>query len=32
MIKMNFPEVNVTKYYGSGKAAEFSAFDSFMVN
>jgi hypothetical protein len=32
MLKMNFPGVNVTKYYGSGKATEFSQSESFMAN
>jgi polysaccharide pyruvyl transferase WcaK-like protein len=32
MLKMNFPGVNVVKYYGSGKSPEFTTYDSFMVD
>lgn len=32
MLKMSFPGANIIKYYGSGKAPEFSQFDSFMAN
>lgn len=32
MIKMNFPDVNIIKYYGAGKSPEFTIYDSFMVN
>jgi len=32
MLKMNFPSVNIIKYYGSGKSPEFTSYDSFTVN
>jgi polysaccharide pyruvyl transferase WcaK-like protein len=32
MLKMNFPGSNVIKYYGSGKAPEFTIYDSYMVD
>lgn len=32
MLKMNFSDSNVVKYYGSGKSPEFTIHDSFMAN
>jgi polysaccharide pyruvyl transferase WcaK-like protein len=32
MIKMNFPGANVVKYYGCGKAPEFTIYESVIVN
>lgn len=31
MIKMNFKDANIVKYYGSGRAPEFTKYESFMA-